>query len=100
MSDRCYYIKHGKAWVFIPCCMGGAARGPEHCTCLTMEEKVNALTKRLELMAVRLEAAEAWINQHLEPGEPHPVVAQVNERIKRLNAKPLAITQESPHARP
>lgn len=97
MSDRCYYIKHGKEWVFIPGCMGGAALGPTHCTCLSIEEKLNAAIKRLEILSTRIEAAELWIEQHSEDGEAHPVVALIAHRQNKTKfQKPIAITTENP----
>ena len=70
MIDRCCYIKEGKKYIFIPGCMGAAARGPEHCTCDTTEARVKELENWLEQHKARLLAIEHWIETH-DPDHPN-----------------------------
>lgn len=78
MIDRCCWVKEAnrKEMHFIPACMGGAANGPEGCTCQTLDERIKHLEER---------------NRHIESevGEMMRYMETVIEFIRKEFDQPL-----------
>lgn len=67
----------------MPMCMGGAANGPEGCTCLLPDERLEILEKRWEIMIQRIAAIEQWIKDN-DPENPNPIAGKILDEINRV----------------
>lgn len=70
LEQNCHYIRvpsrkknEPDEWLFIPGCMGAAASGPHACTCMTTDQKVDAMERRYANIDARLRWMEAWVEK-------------------------------------
>lgn len=82
MIDYCHYIKGTKRneWHFIPACMGGAAQGPEHCTCLDTNERLQRLEKqilpRIAELSQTVAALENFVEEQFRKDGAEPIIVE------------------------
>jgi hypothetical protein len=72
-------------WHFIPGCMGGAATGPEACTCASASDKVKKLERRMDELSMTVAALEKFLEQQFADGtgETKPIIVEFDAMLAR-----------------
>ena len=113
--DYCHYIKaprerggkesNSDEWIFIPACMGSAARGPHACTCHdtssereAVRNEVNKLLRRIDELSSTVCSLEQFLEGQF-PGR-EPIIVEYGEARKRETNRFVQRAMETMDQRP